>query len=95
MASPRRTTGSIASQPGRSATIVRHPSNMPANSPVENTPLVEFLNLHLREIAEGLAARGAIPRVPERLPHLQPPRREDLGTRLAALWRRKGALGPF
>jgi hypothetical protein len=41
--------------------------------PVAETPLLPYLNLHLREIAEGLAARGVIDGVPEILPLLVPP----------------------
>jgi hypothetical protein len=42
-------------------------------SPVAETPLLPYVNLHLREIAEGLAARDVIDRVPEPLPLLVPP----------------------
>jgi hypothetical protein len=41
--------------------------------PVAETPLLAYLNLHLREIAEGLAARGVVDGVPARLPLLAPP----------------------
>ena len=41
--------------------------------PVAETPLLAYLNLHLREIAEGLAARGVIDDIPKRLPLLAPP----------------------
>jgi hypothetical protein len=40
---------------------------------VAETRLLPYLNLHLREIAEGLAARGVIDGVPETLPLLVPP----------------------
>jgi hypothetical protein len=50
--------------------------------PVAGTPLLPYLNLHLPEIAAGLAARGVIERVPAELPVLTPPPP-------AASWRRR------
>jgi hypothetical protein len=45
--------------------------------PVAKSPLLEFLNLHMAELAEQLVRRGVISRVPRPLPLLRPPPRRS------------------
>ena len=54
--------------------------------PVAGTPLLSYLNLHLREIAAELAARGVIERVPADLPLLMPPPRSSASWRRSLPW---------
>lgn len=51
-------------------------------TPVAETPLLEYLNLHMGEIAAGLVERGVIDRVPKPLPLLRPPPQRSLWMRL-------------
>jgi hypothetical protein len=54
-------------------------------TPVEDSPLLEFLNLHMAELAAQLVERGVIARVPRPLPLLRPPQRGSVWRPLRAL----------
>lgn len=64
-------------------------------SPVVETPLLEYLNLHMGQIAAGLAARGAIAAVPSPLPLLRPPYDAGPWERLSARWLARPGVGPL
>jgi protein tyrosine/serine phosphatase len=55
------------------------------NRPVEESPLLAYLNEHMGELAALLVERGTIARAPRPLPMLRPPAHEPLGLRLARL----------
>ena len=53
-------------------------------TPVAESPLLEYLNLHMGEIAELLVERKVIERVPKPLPLLRPPPQKSLWMRLSS-----------
>ena len=53
-------------------------------TPVAESPLLEYLNLHMGEIAELLVERKVIERVPRPLPLLRPPPQKSLWMRLSS-----------
>lgn len=59
-------------------------------TPVADSPLLEYLNLHMGEIAALLVERQVIERVPTPLPVLRPPPRRSLWMRLRS---HLGSLG--
>ena len=64
-------------------------------SPVVETPLLEYLNLNMGQIAAGLAARGVIAAVPSPLPLLRPPYEARPWERLSARWLARRGIGPL